>query len=69
MNLLLKVTSRNIIKFIIFTLLEDRDRVMEGGPYFFNYVDLFLRNWVKRFNSDLEKLAWSPVWVCLYLLA
>ena len=68
MKLLLKVTSRNIIKFFIFTLLEDRDYVMEGGPYFFNYVGLFLRSWVECFNPDLEKFAWAPVWVDLYSL-
>ena len=27
---------------IIFSLLEDRDRVLEGGPYFFNSTGLFL---------------------------
>ena len=29
---------------IIFNLLEDRDRVLEGGPYFFNSAELFLCN-------------------------
>ena len=42
---------------IIFTLLEDKDRVLEGGPYFFNFVDLFLRNWVECFNLDLENFS------------
>ena len=53
---------------IIFTLLEDKDRVLEGEPYFFNSIGLFLRNWVERFNPDTEKFSWALVWVRLYSL-
>ena len=42
---------------IIFTLLEDRDRVLEGGPYFFNSARIFLRNWMEHFNLDMKKFA------------
>ena len=53
---------------IIFMLREDRDWVLEGGEYFFNFVGLFLRNWIERFNLDTENFAWAPVWVRLYSL-
>ena len=28
---------------IIFSLLEDKDKFFEGGPYFFNSVGLYMR--------------------------
>jgi hypothetical protein len=53
---------------IIFTWLDDRDKIMEGGPYFFNSVGLYLRNWTERFNPDKEDFTWAPVWIQLYSL-
>ena len=41
---------------------------MDGGPYFFNVVDLFLRNWIECFNPDKEDFNWAPVWIRLYSL-
>ena len=52
----------------IFNCLEDRNRVLDGGPYFFNAAGLFLRGWVECFNPDKEDLSWAPVWICLYSL-
>lgn len=52
----------------IFNYLEDRNRVLDGGPYFFNAAGLYLRDWVERFNPDKEDLSWAPVWICLYSL-
>eukprot|EP00253_Pinus_taeda_P033046 PITA_33046 len=52
----------------IFNCLEDRNRVFEGGPYFFNSAGLFLREWVARFNPDKEDLSYAPVWIRLYSL-
>ena len=52
----------------IFNCLEDRNKVLDGGPYFFNATGLFLRGWVERFNLDKEDLNWAPVWICLYSL-
>lgn len=51
-----------------FLCLEDRNRVFEGGPYFFNSAGLFLREWVARFNPDKEDLSYAPVWIRLYSL-
>jgi hypothetical protein len=53
---------------IIFTRLDDRDKILEGGPYFFNSTGLYLRNWTKRFNPDKEDFTWAPVWIRLYSL-
>lgn len=44
---------------------EDRNRVLDGGPYFFNAVSLFLRGWVECFDPDKEDLSWALVWICL----
>lgn len=52
----------------VFNCLEDRNRVFEGGPYFFNSAGLFLREWIDRFNSDKEDLSWATVWIRLYSL-
>ena len=35
---------------IIFFNEEDRTRIFENGPYFFNFAGLFLRPWKERFN-------------------
>jgi len=52
----------------IFNCLEDRNRVFEGGPYFFNSAGLFLREWKARFNPDTEDLSYAPVWIRFYSL-
>ena len=31
----------------IFNCIEDRNRILDGGPYFFNSSGLYLRDWVK----------------------
>ena len=51
-----------------FNCIEDGNRVMDEGPYFFNSAGLYLRNWIERFNPDLENCNRSPVWILLYLL-
>lgn len=40
-----------------FNCLEDKNRVLDGGPYFVNAAGLFLRGWVERFNLDKEDLS------------
>lgn len=52
----------------IFNCLEDRNRVLDGGPYFFNALGLYLRGWIKHFNPDKEDLSWALVWLGLYSL-
>jgi len=53
---------------VIFFNVEDRNRVFEGGPYFFNSAGLFLRYWKEKFNPDREDMTVAPVWVRLYSL-
>jgi hypothetical protein len=48
---------------IIFYNLEDKDRIFEGGPYFYNTVGLYL-----RFCPEKENFAYTPVWIPLYSL-
>lgn len=42
---------------VIFLCLEDKFRIMDEGPYFFNSAGLYLRDWVARFNPDKEDLS------------
>ena len=46
---------------IIFFNQEDRDRVMEGGPYFFFSVGLYLHPWKDHFNLETEDMMVVPV--------
>jgi len=52
----------------VFNCLEDRNGIIDGGPYFFNVAGLYLKDWVERFNQDKEDLSWAPVWIHLYSL-
>jgi hypothetical protein len=53
---------------IIFHNLEDRNRVFDGGPYFYNSAGLFLRFWTEKFSPEKEDFAHAPVWIRLYSL-
>lgn len=39
---------------VIFDLLEYRDRIFEGDPYFFNAVGLCMRFWKENFTPEKE---------------
>jgi hypothetical protein len=53
---------------IIFYNLEDKDRIFDNGPYFYNSAGLFLRFWMDRFSPEKEYFTMAPVWICLYSL-
>lgn len=53
---------------VVFNCLEDRNKFLDGGPYFFNAARLYLRDWIKRFNPDKEYLNQALVWIHLYSL-
>ena len=53
---------------IIFFNQEDRDRILEGGPYFFFSAGLYLCPWKERFNPETEDLTVAPVWIRLFSL-
>eukprot|EP00253_Pinus_taeda_P031639 PITA_31639 len=52
----------------IFNYIEDRNRVLDNGPYFFNTAGHYLQDWIERFNPDKEDLSLAPVWIWLYSL-
>lgn len=45
--------------------MADRNRVFEGGPYFYNQVGLFIKPWHASFNSTEEMSSRVPFWVRL----
>ena len=53
---------------IIFFNQEDKDRILEGGPYFFFSAGLYLCPWKERFNPETEDLTVAPVWIRLFSL-
>ena len=53
---------------MVFYNVEDKNRIFEGGPYFFNSTGLYLTFWKERFHSDKEDLSIAPVWIRLYSL-
>jgi hypothetical protein len=53
---------------IILHNLEDRNRIFEGGSYFYNSAGLFLRFWTERFSPEREDFTHAPVWLRLYSL-
>ena len=53
---------------IIFFNEEDRMKIFENNPYFYNSAGLFLRPWKERFNPDKENLTTAPGWIRMYSL-
>jgi hypothetical protein len=53
---------------IILHNLEDRNRIFDGGPYFYNSAGLFLRFWIEKFSPEKEDFAHTPIWIRLYSL-
>ena len=53
---------------VVFYNLEDKNRIFEVGPYFYNSVGLYLTFWKERFNPNKEDLSIAPVWLRLYSL-
>ena len=53
---------------VIFLNQEDRNKIFEGGLYFFNSVGLFLRPWKEKFNPNSEDLYFLPIWIRIYSL-
>ena len=63
----LQLGAKGFFTIILFNE-EDRTKIFENGPYFFNSAGLFLRPWKERFNLDKENLMISPVWIWMYSL-
>jgi hypothetical protein len=62
-----QLSSKGFFTIILYNL-EDKDRIFENGPYFFNSAGLFLRFWTERFSPDKEDFSMAPVWIRLYSL-
>ncbi|XP_059066214.1 uncharacterized protein LOC131857556 [Cryptomeria japonica] len=50
---------------VTFLCMANRNRVFEGGPYFYNQVGLFVKPWHAGFNPSEELPNRVPVWVRL----
>jgi len=53
---------------VVFTNIEDKDMVFEGGSYFYAVAGLYMRPWVMNFVSECETFTLVLVWVRLYSL-
>jgi hypothetical protein len=51
---------------VIFSNLQDKERIFEGGPYFYSNAGLFLRQWEECYNPEQEQFLAAPVWVRLF---
>ena len=53
---------------MVFTNLEDKDKVFEGGPYFYVVAGLYMRPWVMNYVPEQEMFTSVPIWIRLYPL-
>ena len=53
---------------VVFTNIEDKDRVFEGGPYFYATTGLYMQPWMMNFVPKCETFTSVPVSVRLYSL-
>lgn len=53
---------------VVFTNIEDKDNVFEGGPYFYAAAGFYMRPWMMNFVLERETFTSVPVWVRLYSL-
>jgi len=53
---------------MVFTKIEDKDKIFEGGPYFFVVLGLYMRPWKMNLVLERETFTLVPAWVRLYSL-
>lgn len=53
---------------VVFSNLEDKDRVFDGGPYFFASAGLYMKPWKSNFVPEKETFTQVPVWIHLFVL-
>ncbi|XP_060194890.1 uncharacterized protein LOC132624075 [Lycium barbarum] len=46
-----------------FNSIQDKDKVLKAGPYYFNNKPLILKTWELDFNFEQEALSVIPIWV------
>jgi hypothetical protein len=61
-DLSLKLGSKGFFM-AIFNLVEDRERVFQGGSYLFNSIGLYMWIWKENFNPKKEYFTAAPVWI------
>jgi len=49
--------------------MDDKDRIFDGGPYFFASVGLYMRPWKPNFAPEQETFKQVPVWIRLFSLS
>lgn len=54
---------------MVFTNIEDKDRVLEGRPYFYAAIRLYMWPWIMNFVPERETFSSVLVWVRIYSLA
>jgi len=62
-----KLSSKGFFKIILYSL-EDKDRIFDNGPYFYNSTGIFLRFWMDRFIQEKEYFTMEMLWIRLYSL-
>lgn len=53
---------------VVFTSLEGKDKVFEGGPYFYATAGLYMWPWMMNFVPECETFTSVPLWIRLYSL-
>ena len=53
---------------ISFINLDDRNHILNGGPYFYYSAGLFLHPWKEKFCPEKEDMRIAPVCIRLYSL-
>lgn len=53
---------------VVFTNNKDKDKIFEGGPYFFAAVGLYMQPWVMNFFLEWETFTSVTIWVRHYSL-
>lgn len=53
---------------VVFKSLEGKDKVFEGGPYFYTTAGLYMWPWMMNFVPERETFTSVPLWIRLYSL-
>lgn len=53
---------------VVFTNLEDKEKILDGGPYFMASAGLYMRPWKPNFVPEKESFTQVLVWIRLFSL-
>ena len=53
---------------VVFTNLDDKDQIFEGGPYFYASAGLYMRPWKPNFTPEQETFTQVPFWIRIFSL-